>query len=348
MRWLAVLVFIVFAATPGAFAQPAADEVLYNNCDDDDGEDQCDADVQRRVRSMFEVQSIEELGSAGAQVRRVFFVDGYGSDMPVVSFERVPGESPRVEVSVRTFGDEERVVKMVALAPLPVWASVLRETTYFDRTFAPLPPGPPSDELSICLHSWVVTIEAADPNEERPIRRSTQDACNDGLAVGAGFEMARHAYELLPHCNALDLNNYRNVVVLLAACALLEGDRIAAAEATNRYEDLDGVYGEVRRQDFDDLLHENVRLDWPDEPTVNGVVDAAAYWTRHMNDHWRYARSFHGEGPDRVTISGRLVQRSARDRDRQGAAFEQVWVRENGFDFRLLEMRVGAFSRDEN
>jgi hypothetical protein len=53
-----------------------------------------------------------------------------------------------------------------------------------------------------------------------------------------------------------------------------------------------------------------------------------------------------GEDLRTVRITGRLVTSPDDDGRTTSAPFEQVWARENGFGFRLRELRVAAFERD--
>jgi hypothetical protein len=73
---------IAFIA-PFALAQNDSRPPLIprNDCRDDSGLDRCDPENQRVMRSLYGAPAIEELAASGAEIRRAFFVDGYGKDV---------------------------------------------------------------------------------------------------------------------------------------------------------------------------------------------------------------------------------------------------------------------------
>lgn len=325
------------------------------DCKDDRGVDRCAPAKQEEVRRRLGVRSIEDLAAQGAQVRRAFFVDGYGRDMPLVSFERMPGRGPGVTVTVQTRGNGGRDdrVEMSAPAPLRLWSKVLRRSEHFERALAPKRKAG-ADEVSICLHSWLATVEASEPpagGKPGAVLRRTQDACDDGLAVAYAFELATYAVELLPPCDALERDQHRNEVVLLAACARLHGDRIAAAQTMNRYES-DGFARPNRAEHaavIAHLFYDHATIEWPGEASVRGSSPAAQLWTRKAvaGDRFRPER-FIGESANRVRVEGWVEQDGGEAASgeplRREARAEQIWTQENGFDFRLRAMKVQPFA----
>lgn len=333
----------VLLTTSCAMAQAERAELgalLSSDCHDDNMRDRCDPESQRQVRALYNARPIEEMAVGGVQVRRAFYVDGYGQDMPLVSFERAPGADPRVVVYVPKLEEDgsRRVLELAAPVPLVVWNEVIAGTQHFDRALTPLRPQLPDDAIVMCLHSWVVTMEASDPRRERPVRRRTEDSCNDGLTVDAAFDLARQAYALLPACNALRLDQYRNEVSLFWACAVLEGDRLAAAEALNQATALNNA-----REQSPGLIHDMAQLNWAGEPSVRGHAVRAA-WARLMDNEYVHFERIVGEDANQARLLGYIDDwdHSARPRYRF-ARVEQVWVRENGFDFRMKEATVSAW-----
>jgi hypothetical protein len=208
------------------------------DCLDDNLADRCTPDARAGVRAALGMKAIEEEAATGAEVYRAFFVDGYGRDMPAIAFERRPGRSPQVVV----YAPDGRV--MSADVSSQTWERVRTESVFADRQLAaPIsgavesgtPPPPP-----LCLHSWVQTVEMANTTPERyrvvPVRRRTEDACGGALTTRFAFFLATMAVEALPPCDALDEARQRNHVTLLATCAGLRGDRLAAAELRNARE----------------------------------------------------------------------------------------------------------------
>ena len=98
--------------------------------------------------------------------------------------------------------------------------------------------------------------------------------------------------------------------------------------------------------DLVDLVLDDARLEWPGEQPVRGRDGAAEFWGRHMLDSYVQIHRAVGEDRRTVRITGRLVRSSGDDQRTTSASFGQVWARENGFGFRLRELRVAAFERD--
>ena len=67
-------------------------------CADDRGVDRCAEAQQRRMRDLYGVRSIDKHQAAGDQVRRIFYVDGYGRDLILISLVRAPGHDPMLWV----------------------------------------------------------------------------------------------------------------------------------------------------------------------------------------------------------------------------------------------------------
>ena len=158
---LAICTALLAIVAGGARAQSAT-EALRSDCFDDNMTDRCDASVQRRVRERFDLRAIEQLSDANIQVRRVFFVDGHGGELPVVSFERAPGERPQVHVSalVENRG-AHRVATLTAPVSLATWNEIIEQSRYIHRRLAE-EPAPAEEPVpsgfvrvpGMCLHSW--------------------------------------------------------------------------------------------------------------------------------------------------------------------------------------------------
>lgn len=339
MTWLrraAALCLLLLAAPIAAQQRPD------RNCTDDRGVDRCAAEQQRRVRALFGARSIEEHEAAGDQIRRVFYVDGYGRDMVAISFVRAPGRDPTVFVHFPRREGEPASEPLQAPVPRAVWGDVLFRSAGFDRSFVPLAPG----TTSICLHSWVYTIEASDPPRHgRPARtrRKTEDACQDGPGETYAVELERAALALLPHCAALDPEQHRNEASMLAACRTLSGDRMAAAEVLNRA----GAFRRVHGPDEVNLIAGHFDLsrasvDWNGarHPAGSG---AAAFWAAKMSEGGHtnfYVESVEGISADRVRLTGWLARG-----DGTRARVEQNWVFGTIQEYWIESATVGPFER---
>ncbi|WP_431851805.1 hypothetical protein [Allosphingosinicella sp.] len=238
-RGLAIVVLAALAvAAPSAAA--AAQRSTDPSCSDDRGVDRCSEEQQRRTRQLFGVRSIEEHGAAGDDVRRVFYVDGYGRDIVMIAFVRAPGRDPTAWIYHPEREGEARPEPFQAPVSQEAWKEVVEGSANFHRSFVGQRPAPTANseegEIVVCLHSWVYTIEAVDRpqlNSPPQIRRKTEDACEDGPGEAFAQQLDRIARSMFPHCAALDVEQYGNEAMALAACRILRGDRLAAAEVLN-------------------------------------------------------------------------------------------------------------------
>jgi hypothetical protein len=321
------------------------------DCRDDRGVDRCKVEQQRRVRDLFGVKPIEAHRNSGDQIRRAFYVDGYGRDVVAITFIRPKGSDPALWVHFPSEANGKRSEPLRAAVPLDVWEGVLRRSDLFDRQLASPPTARSrsgSDEILLCLHSWVYTVEATDPaqGEYRPatLRRKTEDACDDGPAEAYAAELTIAAVPLLPHCARLDRARHRNEAAQLSACRLLRGDRLAAAEVMNRLDELRNIEGPEDLALARGLFSDEAQIDWAGE-LYNSRGGAAAVWAKKLAEGGRtnlYYEAFEGESAERVRFVG-LFSRAAEGEDKyRQARVEQIWTREDG-DFRIERVTVGAF-----
>lgn len=327
---------------PAKTPPPAAD------CADDDLVDRCSPEQQRRVRELFGVPPIEAHRDAGDQVRRAFYVDGYGNDLLAIVFVRAKGRDPVLQVHFPRGSDGTRAEPLQAPVPNAVWEDVIRRSSHFDEQLKRLPEAPSaSGEITLCIHSWVFTVEATDPaeGEYRPatLRRKTEDACDDGLVEAYATELQRAAVPLLAPCARLDPRQHRNEATLLSACRLLRGDRLAAAEVMNLLDRFGAVERAEDSAQLQGLFAHDARIDWAGESFAS-PGGAAELWARKMSEggptrlYWDYVE---GETADRVRLVG-LLSRSLENDGYSRARVEQVWERE-GRSFQIERATVGAF-----
>ncbi len=319
------------------------------NCLDDNHTDRCDAVEQARVRALLGAPAIEDEAAAGAEIYRAFFVDGYGRDMPAVSFERRNGEPPKVVV----LGEEG--ARLEDWASAETWDAVVSASRLADRVLIPLEANP--DEEVICLHSWVTTVEMANsrPDFDRvPVRRRTEDACGGALTNRFAHLLADLALKGLPSCAVLDPAHSRNSVTLLETCLGLEGDTMAAAELWNQaripYENTEAAwrtwlgYGNVQP-----------RIDWAGEVVqetnfsrlgdTRPPPDAAAFLKDRLG-----SVDFYSVFQNRVAastsadalIDGVIQLRSGEQL--RVASYRQVWRKEDGFDWQLATWTIEPFT----
>ncbi|HEV2746991.1 MAG TPA: hypothetical protein VGW34_06795 [Allosphingosinicella sp.] len=348
--WIAP--FLLFLA-PGA-APPTGRHPPVGDCHDDDMVDRCNAEQQRRVRELFGVKPIEAHRDAGDQVRRAFYVDGYGNDVVAIAFVRPKGDDPELWVHFPRERDGKRKAPLQASVPQAVWDGVIKRSDHFDRQLAPLPSAASSDEVIMCMHSWVYTVEATDPSDpgsdSATVRRRTEDACDDGLTEAYAAELPRAAVPLLPPCARLDPSQHRNEASLLSACRLLSGDRLAAAAVLNRVRPFQHIRTAADAVHLEGLFHYQATVDWNGERNA-GDGSAAKFWTDKVVTSEGadfYYEAIDGKSPNQVRLSGWLIRwvdvPEGKDSVYERARVEQVWTDEQG-DFAIRSVTVGPFKR---
>jgi len=342
----------LFLSTAGAAQAPS-----HPDCGDDTGTDRCAPAQQARVRALFGVQPIEAHRDAGDQVRRAFYVDGYGHDVVAITFIRAPGHEPEVRVH---FPRPVAVPLLAALtAPVPqmVWDDIIRRSAFIDRRLDQFPePTPQSDVITLCIHSWIYTIEATDPAGQAgsapALRRRTEDGCANGLTEAYANEIDRAALALLPQCAALDPSQHRNEASALLACGILGGDRMAAAGARNaigpllharRAEDADSIAGLF---DFETVM------DWNGERRTRLDPQVAARWwiakALEPESSGFFLDNIDGLTAVRVRVRGRFARwveaPGQPDRVLEAARAELILTASNG-SFRIASATIGRFER---
>ncbi|UZK66964.1 hypothetical protein [Sphingomonas sp. M1-B02] len=332
--------FACLAAAP-ATAQSAPREA---DCRDDSGQDRCLPEAQARQRAAYGVAPIDQVAAAKTVMMRAFFVDGYGRDAALVSFVRAPATEPRVDVRFpKADAGPAEPPSLTATVTAAVWDELVAEGRLFERKLAP---APASAMLSICLHSWVVTVEAVDANGS--IRRKTEGACDAGLAVPFAFRLAKAAVAAMPACGLIDPETSRNDITRLGVCTMLGGDRQAAAQALNAYEAT--WFANPRGPDFARALqyqfHEQVDFAWPGLAPVKGSQAASEVWAREAATHRFRPRRIFGERADRVRIEGSIdLTERVDNAPRREVPATMTWTRENGFGFRMRRLESGPLPR---
>lgn len=301
------------------------------------------------------MQPIEAHRDAGDQVRRAFYVDGYGRDVVAIAFVRSPGRDPEVRIHFVREEAAPDLAPIVAPVPADVWDLLIERSEHFDRALVPLPQPPAANEIVICMHSWVFTVEAADPamyeGEPATIRRRTEDACENGLTEAYAAEIYRAALPLFPYCARLDARQYRTPANQLASCGVLTGDRSAAAMVMNAVDPLRRARGPDDLAEIAVLFDHRSRVTWNGEPNpTGGLDDAARYFLTRLAESradYVYVERVDGERSDRVRLLGGLVRRAEQEEEDgdlvQRATVEMVWEEEHDDHFLIREARIGPF-----
>jgi hypothetical protein len=334
----AALSFLLLAAQ----AQPD------RNCTDDRNRDRCGESSQQEMRALYGVQSIEELAASRTEVRRIFYVDGYGNDLVLIAFVRAPGRDPELQVHHPRREGRPTAEPFRVPVTQAAWNEVAERGSTFERRFAPIP----GRSDMICLHSWVFTIEAAEPSRfaARPfgIRRKVEDACNSGPGQAYAQEVQRIALPLVPHCAALDPDQHRNAASILSFCRLLKGDRLAAAEVANGAMAFRSLGGSADSGRIAGRFAEETAIDWAGEQYRGPGHRAGEFWASRSAPsagtvtNMSFER-IEGETGARVRVVGRL-SRSLGDAN-ETAAVEQIWVRDINGAMRIERATVGPWQR---
>ena len=345
-----ILVFaaILLAGQPAASA-PAAPPAP--DCRDDRMVDGCAEAERRRVRALYGLRPIEEHRDSGDQVRRVFYVDGYGRGVIAIAFVRAPGRDPTALVYFPRREGEAASAPWQAPVPQATWDDLIFRSALFDRALVPAPL--PDNVIPICMHSWIYIVEASDParsqDEPATVRRATQDACDNGLAEMFAIEAQRAALPLFPACNRLDPEQHRNPAAQLAACRLLRGDRMAAAEVLNRL----GAFRKVRAAgDVGEIAGRfavDATVDWQGDRNP-GQGSAGQFWARKVGEAHGpnlYHESVEGISATRVRTVGLLSRSSEAAQEQNSTAccarIEMIWVFGPAQEFEVESVTVGPW-----
>ncbi len=327
------------------------------DCQDDRGVDRCEAAQQARVRAMFGVEPIESHRAAGDQVRRVFYVDGYGRDVVAIAFVRRPGHDPEVRVHFRREAGAPDLQPLVAPVPADVWDRLIERSSLFDRRLVPLTQPADSQEMIVCLHSWVYTVEATDPvhpgAESPTLRRRTEDACSNGITEAFAHEVYEAALPLFPHCALLQAGQYRNPANQLAACGILSGDRVTAARARNQANELFYVDRMEDLPRLTSLFDFETQIDWNGERYTGREAEGAArFFLSKLLEAERnsfFVERIEGLDGRRARLRGGVARfvsvPDQEDEVVESAPVEMIWEQEYRDRFLIRSVTVGPYAR---
>jgi hypothetical protein len=348
-----MLAFALLVAATASASQPERPWTeAESNCRDDRGVDRCAAEEHRKVLDLYGVKPIEAHARAGDQVRRVFYVDGYGRDMVAIAFTRPAGGDATLSVHWPRKAGKPTRAPATALISAETWRNVLRRSEDFDRDLQPKPANPPSDTIVVCLHSWTYTVEATDRGTEEAgpmkVTRKVQDACGDGLAERFAGDAQEVALALVPYCQALDPGQHRNPAAQLHACQALEGDRLSAAAAYNQIRSLQHIESEDLHQAKQAFRYDAV-LDWGGESAARPPGSAAELWVRKASDGNAslFVQRVVGERADRATADAELVRYvdEGGESKRQVAPVSFLLEARDGFPLQVSRASVGPWRR---
>ncbi len=345
-----MLIALLGAAVIAGQAANAPDRT----CLDNDGRDVCAQAVRADLLQRLGLPSAEAEAGDGVESYRVFFVDGYGRDLPAFVFERRPGSGPRSVV----YG--QGGARLEAPASLEIWREVVARAEFADRELVPSVVG--REEVAICLHGWTSTVEMTNSPVGRgrvaPVRRRTENACDGALTTRYAFFVAEQTLKAQPQCQGLDPDLQRNTATLIATCVALKGDRIAAGSVHDQIRDGRPRNGLDQTSPLAWQTYMGIngspRLDWAGQvmTTERGVDRAVAEFivarlAERPGLRFELA-SYEGVDSRRVKVTGhaRYAEETTDGQEREfQAPFTQTWVWDpNLSQWMLSDWTVQPFS----
>lgn len=339
--WTAAAALLLTITCAPAFAQTEedVDDVEFDrDCMDDYGRNLCDVSRWGGIVATFGIDTADAAWAKGWRGVRVFTVDGYSSDMPMIAVRdggalevRGADEDPTDDLApaILTGQATPAITTAVAALKTRVAAAPVRQSAEEGDAA-----DKDSDVISICLHAWVTVTESI---TQDGVTRRVRNACGDNPLFDAAFDMSKLALDSFDHCKQLHPKRYRNDSARLMGCLSLKGeDLMAAAEVANLFNN-----GEVDKlSDFAPLLTADARIALP------GVAPASArdaLTAAPFDDFDFYAWSFVGE-PEQVTISGGLFR--SFENTYESADLQQVW-RKQDYIWKLTDLTVGPITREQ-
>lgn len=272
-----------FGQTP---EEQAEDDLDFDRaCMDDYGRNLCNQKVWAEIVTAFRLEPAESVQRTGLRGVRVFTINGYSNDMPVVSILASAfaksGEPENAELEVRrqTVSDESKAGP--AFLKRDAWSNLYWTAVDLQDLVAASPERQPEEDplagpepaegrlVTFCMHAWVTVTESL---TDKGVSRRIRNACGDDPLFAASYDMSSHALRGFAYCNHLDPKNHRNASTQLARCFALDGaDKVAAADVANLYDtSLDAV------TDLAPYLAPDVRLARPDRAPVSGAASVVA------------------------------------------------------------------------
>jgi len=347
---IALALAAMLLAAPATEAKPAPAPADFDRaCRDEYGRDLCDEAVRADIRRRFGVEPAEALAGRGVEGVRVFMVDGYSRDMPLISVLWADETAaPVLETRVLT-RDSFRVMT----APANRWTvesvgTLMRLTLTSEERVGRY--GPPAADGSppppvLCLHAWVSITEVLDAGR---VHRRIRTACGDDAVFDGGYLLSTTALNGQDGCWALDASLYRNDSTRLVACASLMGDTpYDAAEIHNR---LSGrVFarpGETALDDLSAMMAPDLTVRWPDQPASQGPTAVASAWHKRTQNPgrarlWIQSATASKQG---VTVTGLLSEQRGEDESVE-AAFSQTWTKDKRYIWRLTDWTIQPFAK---
>lgn len=350
---------VIGAAPLAAVAQGSTDDDRFDrDCMDDYGRQLCDPLQWAEIVASFDLEPAETVQSEGWRGVRVFTVDGYSHDMPMIAVlaqrfddlnepidpvleirARVSDGAGGRSVITRSRASWWQLFSYVEDIQNLVRASPERQSDVRGLPVEELTEDPDEVSVVICVHAWVTVTESL---TDDGVQRRARNACGDDPLFNATYDLSGQALRGFPDCNHIDPAQVRNESMQLQVCFGLRGsNRIAAAEVMNI------LVGDVRTNDVAllDYMTPETLLLWADGTTIVGQTQARAFLEPHFTAGLHvYAGEITGED-DEVAAEGFIQQRV--DGATDEAEANMVW-RRSGARWVLQSISVSPFERFED
>lgn len=322
----------------GAKASAAEPRPFDRDCMDDYGRDLCDPIMRARIRDKFGVPPAETLAAKGVEGVRVFLVDGYSNDMPLVSILRQAGGDATLEV--RAADKPPRLLS----TPASAWDWVLASALSDLVRAAPERATPPAGKAgpAMCLHAWVTVTEAIHAGN---VTTRIRHACADGPIFEGGASLTRIAIDSFEGCAELMTRRYGGPAAQLSDCTRVRGGYMAVG-LYNAFNDSPAGPGKPGLAATpDSWLTKDVRLTWAGRDLITGSAAVAAFWEEQTNGgHTRtLLTAVDPTSEAGVYLVRGFVRLGDGAKGQAQAPFEQAWRIVPGAGWRVTEWAVGAF-----
>jgi hypothetical protein len=164
--------------------------------------------------------------------------------------------------------------------------------------------------------------------------------------------LANAALPLFPYCARLNPDHHRGSVGQLGACEMLAGDRMAAAEALNRFNEFRHARGGDHDPRISGYFASDARIDYQGNSVRPSGVAPHSFWLAQRGGAQRgslFAIRAEGLTGTRVRITGVMERLESNDERPTAIAYrapvEMIWAFELSQVYQIESITVGAWTR---
>lgn len=290
------------------------------------------------MRDFFEVPEAEELARAGVEGVRVFTVDDYLRDMPLVAVLKERGGEPAVQVRARRKGDELLILETLGDAPL--WAAAVSLAATVRAS--PVERAERTGENYVCLHSSWVIVEALAAKE---VVTRLREVCHPDPVTDGAYALPALAIRAFPHCDRISPELAGNAADRLNACPMLSGKNlVGAADVLNRaLLELNPKFLQVVGPD---LFMADARFETGDEIVIGAGAVTTAWYQTYTQDYQAHLSVGAVEADESEAKVVGKVHREIGGYT-EVAESSQDWIKGADGLWRLRRWNIGKFSPDD-